>query len=396
MVWGSFVGWKAQSRGAVTLLILLKTDLTAPARADVLNALRALGLTVEEAPLPGRCAYVVTHGPNGSDGRAQGLSADSLLRVPGVDKVVPLEDGKAPLVHATLTDGPRAIQLGAARFGGGSLGIIAGPCTVESRDDLLSTARLVASAGAAVLRGGVFKVRTSPHSYQGGGVEALELLQEASKETGLPFFTELNDPRQVESVGERLDGVQIGARHMQNFPLLQEVALLGKPVLLKRHMAADVDEWLLAAEYILAAGNDQVILCERGVKSTGRHVRSMLDLGVIPYLKRRVGLPVIVDPSHAAGHHELVPDLARAAVAAGADGLIIEVHPRPEVTQCDALQALPPKEFAALMGDVRQLAAMSGRSVSGAVRAVRTAGDDLVVDDQLPRDLPNQNRSVGA
>jgi 3-deoxy-7-phosphoheptulonate synthase len=366
------------------LLILLKPDAAAPVRAEVVDALHALGLTVEEVPLAGRCAYVVTEGAT--------VPADSLLRIPGIQKVVPLEDIRAPLVHATLDDGPRTISLGGARFGGGYLGVIAGPCTVESRDDLLATARLVGSAGAAALRGGVFKVRTSPHSFQGGGLEALDLLAEVSCETGLPFFTELNDPRQVALVGDRLDGVQIGARHMQNFPLLREVAALGKPVLLKRHMAADVDEWLLAAEYLLDAGNDQVILCERGVKSTGRHVRSMLDLGAIPYLKQRVGLPIVVDPSHAAGHHELVPDLARAAVAAGADGLIVEVHPRPETTRCDALQALPPDVFSTLMADVRQLAAMSGRTVSGTVRAVHAPSTSTGTDS----DLAGRNRSVGA
>jgi 3-deoxy-7-phosphoheptulonate synthase len=367
-----------------TLLILLKPDVSAPVRAEAVEALRALGLTVAEVPLEGRCLYVVTQGA--------AVPPDSLLRIPGIQKVVPLEESGAPLVHATHDGGPRTVCLGNAHFGGGSLGVIAGPCTVESGDDLQQTAHAVASAGAAALRGGVFKVRTSPHSFQGGGAAALDLLIAASQETGLPFFTELNDPRQVALLGDRLDGVQIGARHMQNFPLLKEVATLGKPVLLKRHMAADVDEWLLAAEYLLDAGNEQVILCERGVKSVGRHVRSMLDLGAIPYLKRRVGLPIVVDPSHAAGHHDLVPDLARAAVAAGADGLIIEVHPRPEQTRCDALQALLPSEFSKLMGDVRQLAAMSGRTVSGTVRAVRGAVRESAPDS----DVSDRNRSVGA
>jgi len=381
MVWGSILGWKARSRGASTLLILVKPDATDPVCAEVVQALRALGLSVEEVPLPGRRAWHVVDGPS--------VPRESLLRIPGIDRVVPLEDVAAPLVHATLADGPRTISVGNARFGGGHVSVIAGPCTVEGREDLVDTAKLVASAGAAVLRGGVFKVRTSPHSYQGGGVDALGLLAEAARETGLPFFTELNDPRQVALVGDQLDGVQIGARHMQNFPLLQEVAQLGKPVLLKRHMAAEVDEWLLAAEYLLDAGNDQVILCERGLKSTGRHVRYMLDLGVIPYLKRRIGLPVVVDPSHAAGHHELVPDLARAAVAAGADGLIVEVHPRPQTTRCDALQALPPDAFATLMADVRQLAAMGGRTVSCSVRAVRPS-------PSTPSGTSDLNRSVGA
>jgi 3-deoxy-7-phosphoheptulonate synthase len=185
--------------------------------------------------------------------------------------------------------------------------------------------------------------------------------------------TELTDPRQVEDVVELVDGIQIGARHMQNFPLLLEAGRAGKPILLKRHMAADVDEWLLAVEYVLTTGNEQVILCERGLKSSERHVRYLLDVGVIPYLKQRIGLPVIVDPSHAAGDWRLVPALARAAVAAGADGLIVEVHPRPEATRSDALQALPPGEFRRLMQDVRALAAMDDRRVQAERPAVDAA-----------------------
>jgi 3-deoxy-7-phosphoheptulonate synthase len=177
----------------------------------------------------------------------------------------------------------------------------------------------------------------------------------------------------VEEVVGLVDGIQIGARHMQNFPLLVEAGRTGKPVLLKRHMAADVDEWLLAAEYVLATGNEDVILCERGLKSGERHVRYLLDVGVIPYLKQRVGLPVIVDPSHAAGDWRLVPPLARAAVAAGADGLIVEVHPRPEATRSDALQALPPDGFLRLMDEVRALAAMDGRAVQPARASERSA-----------------------
>lgn len=361
------------------MLILLKPDAAAAQRAEVQAALRALGVTTEVLDLPGRFAFIAEEG--------SGVPGESIRRIPGVDQVVPLGNGQAPLIHSTWSKTGRTVSLGGARFGGGHVGVIAGPCTVESQVDLERTARQVAGAGAAALRGGVFKVRTSPHSYQGGGTGALELLVTAAREVGLPFFTELNDPRQVALVGDRLDGVQIGARHMQNFPLLQEVAALGKPVLLKRHMAAGVDEWLLAAEYILAAGNEQVILCERGLKTSERHVRFLLDLGVVPYLKQRIGLPIVVDPSHAAGHHELVPDLARAAVAAGADGLLIEVHPRPETTRCDALQALPPTVFAELMSDVRDLAAMSGRTVSGHVRTMR---------EVPPHPDNTRSRSMGA
>jgi len=358
-VWGSVLGTKAFVSGCLPLIILLQQEAGPADRARVGSALRSLGLTVEETRLGPRYAYLV---------RAAGGSrpAESLARIPSVDRVIPL-DPRAPRVEATARDGARTVAVGEARFGGGHVGVVAGPCTVESEDALERTARRVAAAGACALRGGVFKVRTSPYGYQGGGMEALASLREVSRRVGLPFFTELSDPRQVADVADFVDGVQIGARHMQNYPLLLEAAALGKPVLLKRHMAAEVDEWLLAAEYVLDGGNDQVILCERGVKTADRHVRYMLDVGVVPYLKQRVGLPVIVDPSHAAGNHRLVPALARAAIAAGADGLIVEVHPEPETTQCDALQALLPDDFADLMRDVDALVALGGRTLAGGV-----------------------------
>jgi 3-deoxy-7-phosphoheptulonate synthase len=340
------------------LIILLHLDAGPAERAGVRAALQRLGVTAEEVRLGDRTAFSVS-------GPAQALPpADSLARLAGVERVVPL-GSRAPLAESTHVPGGRPVTVGTARFGGGHVAVIAGPCTVEDPEALRDVVRLVHAAGAAALRGGVFKVRTSPHNYQGGGLSALRELHAAARDVGLPFFTELNDPRQVEDVAEFADGLQIGARHMQNFPLLIEAGRTGKPVLLKRHMAADVEEWLLAAEYVLQTGNERVILCERGLRSAERHVRYLLDLAVVPWLKQRVGLPVIVDPSHSAGDWRLVPALARAAIAAGADGLIVEVHPRPETTRCDALQALPPADFTRLMQDVRALAAMDGRSLSG-------------------------------
>lgn len=337
------------------MIILLHPDAGLPERSSVQAALAALDVVVEEVRLANRIGLVVTGGD-------RTLPADALARIPGVDRVVPL-DARVTLAESTRTDGPHCVSLGPARFGGGFFSVVAGPCTVESADDLLAVARGVRAAGATALRGGVFKTRTSPLAFQGGGTAALDRLVDTARRVGLPFFTELTDPRQVAQVGERIDGVQIGARNMQNFPLLGEVAQLGKPILLKRHMAADVDEWLLAAEYILRAGNDQVVLCERGVRTPDRHVRYLLDVGVVPYLKQRVGLPVVVDPSHAAGDWRLVPALARAAAAAGADGLLVEVHGRPEATRCDAWQALPPHDFEQLMGDVEAIVKLSGRTV---------------------------------
>ncbi len=317
--------------------------------------LARLGLVVEETRLGERAAFVRTGGAE--------VPAESLERLPSVERVVPLRP-RAPLALSTWRQGGRTVAVGPALFGGGHVAVIAGPCTVEDPAALRDVARVVRAAGATALRGGVFKVRTSPHAYQGGGAPALAELAAASREVGLPFFTELSDPRQVGLVADVADGLQIGARHMQNFPLLVEAGRTGKPVLLKRHMAADVDEWLLAAEYVLKTGNERVILCERGLKSGERHVRYLLDVGVVPWLKARVGLPVIVDPSHSAGDWRLVPALARAAIAAGADGLIVEVHPRPETTHCDAMQALPPADFSRLMADVRALAAMDGRQLA--------------------------------
>jgi 3-deoxy-7-phosphoheptulonate synthase len=390
-------------RGASTLLILLKSDAATPEPGGVVEALRALGVAVEEVHLPGHRALAVVGDTT--------LPPDALERIPGVERVLSLEGRtgmpRVPLVMATLahaeagTNGRtpgtsgRTVELAGARFGGGQFSVIAGPCTVESDVELRHIAQNVRQAGAAALRGGVFKVRTSPHSYQGGGLDALDALSRVSREVGLPFFTELSDPRQVSQVGDRLDGVQIGARSMQNFPLLTEVAALGKPVILKRHMAAEVDDWLHAAEYLMSGGLEDVVLCERGVKSSGRHVRYMLDVGVIPFLKQRIGLPIIVDPSHAGGHHALVPALARAAVAAGADGLMVEVHSRPENTRCDAMQALPLGVFADLMNDVAVLAEMNGLALCGA-QADRQAGQLAGSGSDQSTGSPLMNRSVEA
>ena len=337
------------------MIILLNLDAGPSERAAVRAALQRQGLAIEESRLGERTAFWV----EGSE-----VPAESLARLPGVERVVPV-GSRSPLAEATRVSGGRPVSVGSATFGGGQVGVIAGPCTVEDAGVLRDVARFVARAGAAALRGGVFKSRTSPHNYQGGGSSALRDLHAAAREVGLPCFTELTDPRQVAEVADWADGLQIGARQMQNFPLLIEAARTGKPVLLKRHMSADVEEWLLAVEYMLKAGNEKIILCERGLRSAERHVRYLLDIGVVPWLKQRVGLPVIVDPSHSAGDWSLVAPLARAAIAAGADGLIVEVHHRPETTRCDAQQALPFNDFARLMQDVRALAALDGRVVTG-------------------------------
>ncbi|MBC7294705.1 MAG: 3-deoxy-7-phosphoheptulonate synthase, partial [Thermoleophilia bacterium] len=241
--------------------------------------------------------------------------------------------------------------------------LIAGPCSVESREQLLTAARACKEAGATMLRGGAFKPRTSPYAFQGLGVEGLRILAEAREVTGLPVVTELMDPRHLDDVASYADVIQIGARNMQNFQLLSAVGTVDKPVLLKRGLAATVDELLMAAEYIAKEGNEKVILCERGIRTFEVATRNTLDISAIPVIKQRSHLPVIVDPSHAAGKADLVEPLSLAALAAGADGLIIEVHPDPELALSDGGQSLDPAQFARLAARLRDIIAWTGKTL---------------------------------
>jgi len=245
------------------------------------------------------------------------------------------------------------VKVGRVTVGAGKAVVIAGPCSVESREQVMEVAEAVKEAGAHMLRGGAFKPRTSPYSFQGLGEEGLKYLREAGDAFGLPVVTEVLDPRHVSLVAEYADVLQIGARNMQNFPLLREVGKAGKPVLLKRGFGSTVEELLNAAEYILLEGNDQVMLCERGIRTFERATRFTLDIAAVPVLKELTHLPIIVDPSHAAGKRSLVPPLAKAALAAGADGIMVEVHPKPEEALSDGPQSLTPSEFAALMRELR-------------------------------------------
>ncbi|MFT5288491.1 MAG: 3-deoxy-7-phosphoheptulonate synthase [Planctomycetota bacterium] len=260
--------------------------------------------------------------------------------------------------------GETVVQIGQAVFGGGRAALIAGPCSIEDEERLIEIAYSVREAGATMLRGGAYKPRTSPYSFQGLGVAGLEMLKAARAETGLGIVTEVLDPRDVEAVAEAADLLQIGSRNMCNSALLKEVGKAGKPVLLKRGLAAKVREYVLAAEYILAEGNDQVILCERGVRGFDSVTRNVLDVGAIAWLKRETHLPVIADPSHAAGHADLVAPLARAGLAAGADGLIVEVHPVPYELRSDAEQALLPASFAKLAREAQRVLAIDGRTLA--------------------------------
>lgn len=255
------------------------------------------------------------------------------------------------------------VNIRGVEAGGREILIIAGPCAVENSKQLNLSADAVHHAGAKVLRGGAFKPRTSPYKFQGLGEEGLIMLREVSDRTGMPVVTEVMDTRQVELVARYADMIQIGSRNMQNYPLLKEAGMLRKPVLLKRGMMATIEEFLLAAEYILSQGNDQVILCERGIRTFETTTRNTLDLSAIPVLKRLCHLPVIVDPSHGTGHRWMVSAMAKAAIAVGADGLIVEVHCNPEEALCDGQQSLSPDEFALMMDDLKKIAVAVDRGL---------------------------------
>ncbi len=255
------------------------------------------------------------------------------------------------------------VNVGGIQVGSSEIVIIAGPCAVENHEQLIETARIVKKAGAVILRGGAFKPRSSPYNFQGLGEEGVKMLREAGRETGLPIVTEVMDTRMVKFVAEYADMLQIGSRNMQNYPLLKEVGMLRKPVLLKRGMMATIEEYLLAAEYILNQGNEQVVLCERGIRTFETTTRNTLDLSAVPMLKHLTHLPVIVDPSHGTGHRWMVPPMAKAAVAAGADGLIMEVHYKPEEALCDGHQSLSPDEFTRLMADLKKVGHAVGREI---------------------------------
>ncbi len=269
----------------------------------------------------------------------------------------------ATLVNRRTNANDTVINVNGIEIGGRDIIIIAGPCAVENKEQLLETAKIVSSAGANILRGGAYKPRTSPYSFQGLGEDGLKYLSEARKVTGLPVVTEVMDTRLMELVCKYTDIIQIGSRSMHNFPLLKEAGKCRKPVLFKRGLMATVDEYLHAAEYILSEGNQEVILCERGIRTFENYTRNTLDLSVIPVLKRRTHLPVIVDPSHGTGYSWMVPAMAKAAIAAGADGVMVEVHYKPLEALSDGSQSLYPDEFVQLVKDIEKIARAIGRKI---------------------------------
>jgi 3-deoxy-7-phosphoheptulonate synthase len=331
------------------MLIVMKNDASQAQIAAVIGEIEAMGF--RGVPMPGaaRTAICIL-GNKGS------VAADRLLALAGVQEAIPVTK-PYKLVSRETHAGPSIIRVGTARFGGPEPVIIAGPCAVESAEQALAIGRAVKKAGAVMLRGGAYKPRTSPYSFQGLGEEGLKILAAVREETGLSIVTEATDTDNLLIVERYADVIQIGARNMQNYSLLRLAGQVKKPVLLKRGFAATLDEWLMAAEYIMSGGNRDVILCERGIRTFSDTGRNTLDLSAIPAIKEVSHLPVIVDPSHAAGRRDYVIPLARAALAVGADGLIVEVHNNPPLAVSDGMQSLYPEQFVELMAAVEKLKA---------------------------------------
>ncbi|HIE64249.1 MAG: 3-deoxy-7-phosphoheptulonate synthase [Nitrospira sp.] len=337
------------------MIIVLKPGTTDREKEHILNKIKEAGLTPNVLEGQERTVIAVI-------GDERILQKQPITALPGVEKALPILS-PYKLVSREFKKENSIIDVNGVKIGGNKMVLMAGPCSVEKKDLLTSIAEDIKVAGAQILRGGAFKPRTSPYSFQGLGEEGLEYLSEAKRKTGLPIITEIMDPRDMPMLMKHADIIQIGARNMQNFRLLAEVGAHNKPVMLKRGLSATIKEFLLSAEYIMAAGNPQVILCERGIRTFETQTRNTLDLSAVPVIKKLTHLPIIVDPSHAVGLTYLVAPMARAAVAAGADGLMIEVHPNPEEAYCDGDQALLPKDFKTLVAELRLIAKAVGREL---------------------------------
>jgi 3-deoxy-7-phosphoheptulonate synthase len=336
------------------MILVLEKTVTQEEKNRILSTLREEGCMVREMSEAGQSIMGVT-------GKA-GHDADFFQQLPGVAKVVPVSTS-FKLASRQMHHEDTAVHVGDVVIGGQRIVVIAGPCAVESRDQAMTIAREVRRYGAVLFRGGAFKPRTSPYSFQGLGERGLKILAEVREEVGLGVVTEMTSPAQADMMMKYVDIVQIGARNMQNFELLKCVGRLGKPVLLKRGLSATIEEWLMSAEYILSEGNDDVILCERGIRTFEPYTRNTLDLSAIPVIKNLTHLPVIIDPSHATGIREKVSPMARAAIAAGADGLMIEVHHDPDKALSDGAQSLYPKQFGRLMRNIYVIAPVIGKQL---------------------------------
>ena len=343
------------------MLVVMRHDATPADVERVCAWIRERGFTPQ--PMPGAQRTAV--GLVGNDGRVDG---SALVDFPGVAEVIHVSNPYKQVSREWRPENTIVEIAPGVRFGGNDVPIIAGPCSVESEAQILATARAVKAGGAVALRGGAFKPRSSPYSFQGLGKQGLDLLALAKAETGLAIVTEARDEAGAELAAEVADCIQIGARNMQNYSLLKAAGKLGKPVLLKRGMAATIEDLLLSAEYLLAEGNDRVILCERGLRSFDTTSRNLFDLTAIPVVQQLSHLPIIADPSHGTGRRDKVLPMARAAVAAGADGILIEVHPQPEKALSDGAQSLTPEQFTECVGQLRRVADAIGRRISGPAR----------------------------
>jgi 3-deoxy-7-phosphoheptulonate synthase len=338
------------------MLIVMEHSATQAQIATVIDAVKGLGYMPQ--PIPGESRVAI--GVLGNQGY---VDEEPFRDLPGIQELIHVTK-PYKLVSRDFHPGDSVVIVGGAKVGWGlEPVVIAGPCTVESREQVLVTAKAVKAAGARILRGGAFKPRTGPHSFQGLGYEGLEYLAEAARAVGLPIVTEVMRIDQLEKVAVFADCLQIGARNMQNFDLLKEVGRIGKPVMLKRGMSATIEEFLAAAEYVVNEGNADVILCERGIRTFERALRNTLDLGVVPYLRQVTHLPVIVDPSHALGRRDLVPPMSKAAIVVGAAGIMVEVHPDPAHALCDGPQSLDPAGFDRLMCELRTALVAGPRTV---------------------------------
>lgn len=330
------------------MIIVLKPEATQHQIDHIMTKLKELGLSIHVSK--GKERTII-----GAIGDERVLQNQPISIFPGVENVLPILS-PYKLVSREFKQEDTIIDINGIRIGGKKIQVMAGPCAVEKLDLLIEIATEVKAGGASILRGGAFKPRTSPYTFQGLGQEGLEYLAEAKKKTGLPVVTELMDPRDIDQVLKYADIIQIGARNMQNFRLLKEVGSYDKPVLLKRGLAATIKEFLMSAEYIMSMGNHKVILCERGIRTFESYTRNTLDLSAVPAIKKLSHLPIIVDPSHGVGKWDLVAPMAKAAVAAGADGLLIEVHSNPEEAYSDGEESLRPDQFRKLMLDLKRIA----------------------------------------
>ena len=339
------------------MLIVMKSGATQTEVERVTEVIERLGLRAHAMPGEGRTAIGIT-------GNNTSLDPAHFENLPGVADAIRVTK-PYKLISRDLRPERSVIKVGNATIGGGELAVIAGPCAVENPEQVIEVARAVAASGAMFFRGGAFKPRTSPYAFQGMGEEGLRILSEVRDEFGLNIVTEAMDEHGVDAVEKYGDCIQIGARNMQNFSLLKYVGKTRKPVLLKRGLSATLEELLLAAEYVMAEGNYDVILCERGIRTFATHARNTLDLSIVPAAHRVSHLPIIVDPSHGTGHNYLVAPMARAGVAVGADGVIIEVHPRPEEALCDGAQALTPDQYLELVSQLTTLYSLIAAEVVG-------------------------------